>query len=193
VKPDAFAPVERHTAFIKESRGKHYAAAVPFAVTLLGVYDQMHGTRLAAKAAEIFCALVRVACTADHKLTLAARLVQEEYLRLLRPYLSHTDNEAGERSAGGGARGGTNGKSTDAAPCSKCVGAYGLLELPFGAGEDEVRKVKTKSNRDLHPDGWANEGERGKRVAEEQLKGINGACDHLLRCRFSHEGSRGAA
>ncbi len=66
-----------------------------------------------------------------------------------------------------------------------CVQAYGMRDLVFGAGADQVKQVHRELAKDLHPDTWAAKSERGKGIAEEQLKGINAACDHLYPCRFA--------
>ncbi len=79
------------------------------------------------------------------------------------------------------------------ARCRECSRAYQLIELPFGAGADEIKRAQRELAKSLHPDVW---GQRhGAGFAEEQLKRINSACDHLAQCRWSqwqHSGGTSA-
>jgi len=68
-------------------------------------------------------------------------------------------------------------------PCVECSDAYQLLELPLGANSEEIKQAQRELAKSLHPDAWGQK--RGVVFAEEHLKRINAACDHLARCAQS--------
>jgi biotin carboxyl carrier protein len=67
--------------------------------------------------------------------------------------------------------------------CPECSNAYQLLELPYGAPLDEVQRARRELAKSLHPDIWVQK--RGAHLAQEQLKQVNVACDHLTECRIN--------
>lgn len=58
---------------------------------------------------------------------------------------------------------------------------FGVLGLKPGAGFDEIRKAYRKLSMEYHPDKVAHLGEEFRRVAEEKMKEINEAYNHLKK------------
>jgi len=143
----------------------------PGMVLLLDMYDALQGTDFAAKAATTYLSLVSAAATLCGD-SLALRLVTEAYAELLRPYLL--------KSSGDGNTGQSNCSSRS--KCEKCVTGYQVLDLPYGAGADAVKAKKKAFAEFLHPDHLSGKSQRARLAAEEQLKRVNQACDHILQC-----------
>lgn len=68
--------------------------------------------------------------------------------------------------------------------CKSCVRFFEVLDLPFGTGNDDVKARRRAFAEVLHPDQLGNKSERARHMAEEQLKKINEACDHILACKL---------
>jgi hypothetical protein len=154
------------------ARFRRAAICLPATVELMHHCDLVFNTQLTSSVAEAhksFVIAARECCEPSH----AVEAVQLEYFRLLEPYLAGC--EGGQR---------TPARDTTGS-CQECNEAYQLLELPFGAGKDAVSDAKREMAKNFHPDAFGNR--RGVRVAEEQLKRVNAACDHLLECRLSSE------
>jgi hypothetical protein len=156
----------------------------PIAVECLSMHDKMYGGSRAVRAASVYSLLVIHLFTSysasmlnDPASATAAGRVANEFLARLKPYM---DGEGGNRNESdaqlGDNKGADNGQS-----CSDCSKGYQLLELPYGAPLDEVKKAQRELAKNLHPDSWGQK--RGARFAQEQLKQINVACDHLATCR----------
>jgi DnaJ-class molecular chaperone len=113
----------------------------------------------------------------------AVAAVQAEYNALFEPYLAGCEREQATSQP----HSNRPKVSSDAEdnPCPECADAYELLELPFGAGKDAVSSARRELAKSFHPDVFGNR--RGARVAEEQLKRINEASDHLLECQKSNK------
>lgn len=58
---------------------------------------------------------------------------------------------------------------------------YGVLGLQPGAGFDEIRKAYRQLSKEYHPDKVGHLGEEFRRVAEEKMKEINVAYNHLQK------------
>lgn len=58
-------------------------------------------------------------------------------------------------------------------------GYYGVLGLKSGAGFDEIKRAYRKLSKEYHPDKVAHLGEEFRQVAEEKMKEINVAYNHL--------------
>jgi DnaJ-class molecular chaperone len=109
--------------------------------------------------------------------------VQAEYNSLFEPYLAGCEGD--QATSQPDSDGLQVSSDADDNACPGCADAYQLLELPFGAGKDAVSGARGELAQSFHPDVFGNR--RGARVAEEQLKRINEACDHLLDCPLSRE------
>ena len=147
--------------------------SLPGTLQVFEISDRSITNNLTSCVAEAYLSLVTAAakcCDASF----AVGAAKAEYIRLLEPYLAGRANDQGAPSEGG---------INDS--CQECNEAYQLLELPFGVGKDAVSDAKKEMAKNFHPDAFGNR--RGARVAEEQLKRVNAACDHLLECRLSHE------
>jgi hypothetical protein len=153
----------------------------PFGLLSLAQYDQTHGTMLAQKAARVYSMFVSEAGRIVGSSSPAWSIV-DKYQMSLQKYLQPEENHSDAPPD----RDDNHSKGSsllDSSTCTRCIGAYELLELPYGAGILEVKQAQRELAKNLHPDLW--EKKRGRRVAEGQLKQINAACDHLLVCRFS--------
>jgi len=58
---------------------------------------------------------------------------------------------------------------------------YGVLGLKLGAGFDEIKKAYRKLSMEYHPDKVGHLGEEFRQVAEEKMKEINEAYNHLKK------------
>ena len=58
---------------------------------------------------------------------------------------------------------------------------YGVLGLQAGAGFDEIKKAYRKLSKEYHPDKVSHLGEEFRKVAEEKMKEINVAYNHLKK------------
>lgn len=82
--------------------------------------------------------------------------------------------------------------------CEKCTKAFGLLDLPFGASDEEVNSKKRAFAELLHDDRLAAMSDNARRIAKEQHQSVNEACSHILTCpvraksKGNTEGSVGA-
>jgi hypothetical protein len=154
--------------------------SVPNTVRVMHGCDQLLGNSFPELWADLFSSIVSVAATCCED-SFAVTALSKEYANLLEPYRKRSTDD--ERASHWNGSGYGNLPDAEASSCSKCASGYDLLELPFGAGRDAVIDAKREMAKNLHPDVWLNK--RGARVAEEQLKRINAACDHLLQCRLS--------
>ena len=149
-------------------------------VLLLAEYDTRRGTTLTSKAASVYRHIVTAVY--DHcDGSLAAKMVADKYIELLSPYIRESGGNgyAGNSSSSAGSH--SNMKSV----CDKCVKGYQLLDLPFSASEDEVKQKRGALAQVLHSDHTGGMSKRTRDTAEGQLKSINVAYDHILKCRFS--------
>ena len=156
-------------------------------VQFLAQHDKMNGGSLARRAASMYSLLVMqlfsfyLPSSLDRPgVVTAVGQVANDYLKQLYVYLD--PNETGDQSDRSNTENAGEHSNTSRKICSECSDAYDLLELPFGAVPDEVKSAQRELAKNLHPDVWVNK--RGAQGAEEQLKQINAACDHLLKCRW---------
>ena len=157
------------------NRGVEQLMLIPF----LTEYDKVQETALLSKAASTYLSIVS-AVSSHCGTSLAVKLVTNAYTELLRPYI--------HENGWGGYAGRTNAsgtKSNRVAGCEKCVKGYQLLDLPFGASKGEVKQKRDALAQVLHSDHTGGMSERIRDTAEEQLKSINVAYAHILKCRFS--------
>jgi hypothetical protein len=155
---------------------------LPATVRILHISDRLISNGLAARAAAAFSSLV-VAAAGCCDASFAVASVQAEYNSLFEPYLAGCEGDQARCRPDSDGRQVSSNANDNA--CPGCADAYQLLELPLGAGKDAVNGARRELARSFHPDVFANR--RGARVAEEQLKRINEACDHLLECQLSRE------
>jgi biotin carboxyl carrier protein len=160
--------------------------SIPIALQFLILHDRMHGGSRARSAARVYSLLVLqlfnfyLPCSLDDPASVAAAGgIANEFLEQLKPYLggenethSASDAQPGESRLGEGTY-----------SCPECSNAYQLLELPYGAPLDEVQRARRELAKSLHPDIWVQK--RGAHLAQEQLKQVNVACDHLAECRLN--------
>ena len=168
----------------------------PITLRLLAMHDKTYGKAGAQKAFDLYSKLALQASRTyqfsifDDPISLAmAERTASEYLLLMRSCFEvGTDNNPATAPPDG--RGGLQSFGTETDICSECSDACELLELPFGAAPDQVKRAQHELARNLHPDVWVNK--RGARGAEERLKQVNASCEHLLKCRWSGEHADGA-
>jgi hypothetical protein len=132
---------------------------------LLGVE---HKNELEPKMAAAFSLFVEEAakCVPNSPAVTAARNI----------YLSFISSLISER--------GSNGTASDAnLNCKSCVRFFEVLDLPFGTGNDDVKAKRRAFAEVLHPDQLGSKSGQARHMAEEQLKKINEACDHILACK----------
>ena len=66
--------------------------------------------------------------------------------------------------------------------CETCDKAFGLLDLPFGASNEEVNSKKRAFAELFHDDRLGAMSETARRIANEQHQSVNEACSHILTC-----------
>lgn len=140
-------------------------------------YDKAQRTTLSSRAATTYLAIAS-SVYSHYKDSLAARLVMDAYGDLLKPYVT----EGGGNGYAGSSTSSADRNSNGRPDCDKCVQRYQLLDLPFGASKDEVKQKRRAWAEVLHPDQLSSKSERARDAAEQQLKSINEACDHILTC-----------
>jgi hypothetical protein len=145
---------------------------LPSTIEVLACADGLFGTKTAFRAGQCFRRLVDETALCC-KQSLAVAAAKQRYEVLLAPY-----STPGTREVPGGAAPAESGRS-----CATCKEAYELLELPPGADADAIASARRELVKSLHPDAWGQK--RGSRFAEEQLKRINAAYDHLTTCQSS--------
>ena len=155
---------------------------LPATVRILHISDRLLSNGLSTRVAAAYSSLV-VAAAGCCDASFAVAAVQAEYNRLFEPYLAGCEGEQSTSQPDSDSRQVYSDAGDNA--CPGCADAYQLLELPFGAGQDAVSGARRELAKSFHPDVFGNR--RGARVAEEQLKRINKACDHLLECRLLRE------
>jgi hypothetical protein len=69
-----------------------------------------------------------------------------------------------------------------ATPCEQCKQYFRVLGLTPEASAEEVRKKRRAFAEVLHPDQLGGKSAEAQYAAEEQLKVVNEACDHILQC-----------
>jgi hypothetical protein len=143
-------------------------------IVLLKEYDRLQSTILSSQAASTYLGIVsavRTRCDGS----LSAKIVADEYFRLLSPYIQ---DEGGSGYA-------TNSSPSTSSPksvCTKCAKYFAVLGLALGVSEAEVRQKRRAWAEVLHPDQLSSKSDKARDVAEQQLKGINEACDRILTC-----------
>jgi curved DNA-binding protein CbpA len=107
--------------------------------------------------------------------SIALKMVLDEYLRVLKSHIREdSDSRAGSSS----------GRNSAKAGCKECVKYSAVLGLPVGASDSEVRHKRRAWAEVLHPDQLGGKSETARAAAEEQLKSINEACEHILTCPY---------
>ena len=148
----------------------------PAMLPLLASYDKLQGTHLAARAAETYLLVVEAA-SACCGCSVAVRMIADRYAELLKPFIvsDQGDTNAGKSGAT------SSGPADRRAACQRCVKSYRILDLPINSGPDAVKSKRRAFVEFLHPDQLGSKTEQARRAAEEQLKNVNEACDHILR------------
>ena len=164
--------------------------SIPIVVNIMVVHDRIHGGQGARRAASVYSLLVLQLFSSympslldRPSVATAAGQVANEYLKLLKVYIERS--KTGDHSTQSDTENACEHSNISRDACSECSDAYDLLELPFGASKEDVSDAKRELAKTLHPDVWLDR--RGSRFAEERLKHVNAACDHLLECHFSGE------
>ena len=134
------------------------------------------------------------------KLTFAEMVEQERVARRQREYdaLSPEEREAKTRlfgddyfnwpdkfkkGSGSSGEAGYAGESSNRnSVCEKCDKAFGLLDLPLGASNEEVNSKKRAFAELFHDDRLGAMSETARRIANEQHQSVNEACSHILTC-----------
>ena len=145
-------------------------------VSLLAEYDTQQGTNFTSKAASAYRRIVTA--VRDHCGSLAAKRVADKYIELLSPYIydGGGNKYAGNSTSSAGSH--SNRKSV----CEKCGQAFGLLDLPLGASNEDVNLKKRAFAELFHDDRLRAMSETARRIAKEQHQSVNEACGHLLTC-----------
>lgn len=155
---------------------KSDASLKPALVAVLNSYDIYAGTHFASMAAATYHTIaLETADLCDERM--AVKMVVAEYLNLLKPYVKN--GNAGHPNPSSNERKGS---------CKECVEYYQRLELPYGAPREDVNSKRILFSQLFHPDRLGAMSEKVRHAGEEQLKGINEACDHVLRCTASSSG-----
>ena len=178
---EQYISVEQHRTVIDDIRRVPHAAHLPYTVMALSGYDQAGGTRLAARAAEAFWALVRAACAvAGNDMGLATAFVQANYLELLRPFLPGTT----EYGDGSGQRAVPNEgpeNSSSFQGCGECPKYYAVLRVPPTATREEIKTAYRVLAKIYHSDRLQSQEERVRLKGDDLLKAVNEAYDHISK------------
>lgn len=141
---------------------------LPFAIESMRKHDDILKSKLAGTWEDAFELLVtRTAACFDHSSSVSK--LKQEYMKALHPHSGTAQPGSNQNENQGG--------------CARCTQSYWLLELPIGSPRDAVAIARREMARSFHPDAWVNK--RGAKTAEEQLKEINVAYDHLSKCPLS--------
>lgn len=153
----------------------------PAMVPLLASYDKIQGTYLAAKAARTYLSIIESASACCGR-SVAVKMIANTYAELLKPFTvsDNWNKNAGQSSTASGGPAGTR------APCANCAQSYRILGLPLKSGPDAVKSKRRAFAEFLHPDQLGSKSEQARRAAEEQLKNVNEACDHILHCQATN-------
>ena len=139
--------------------------------------DKQQGTTLSSKAASTYLSIV--SAVSNHcEGSLAAQMVADAYITMLKPYIHEGigDGYAGKSNASGS-------HSNRKPVCGKCYKAFEHIGISLDASPDDVRQKRRAWAEVLHPDQLGSKSAGARKAAEEQLKTINSACDHILQCR----------
>ena len=151
---------------------------VPWTIQVLEIGDRNIGTNHSKAWAAAFASLVASACSCC-KESVAVSATRQKFESLLEPYLERGGPSERNSSARGSEK--REQSVVEGALCSECASAYALLELPYGSGQTQVAEARRELAKKFHPDVWGEQ--RGAQAAEEHLKRVNAACDHLIQCR----------
>jgi hypothetical protein len=157
---------------VLQRRGKSSRASVPSVVLLLAMYDDIQKTTLAANAACVYVALVQAA-SAFCGDPAATKVMVTTYVQLLRPYINGSGTANSQSSS---PRNGTQ-------CCRDCTESYRVLDLSVDADVAQVKAQRRAMAELLHPDHLSGRSDNARRIAEEQMKKVNLAYDHILACR----------
>jgi hypothetical protein len=188
LKPRSFPEWEIDT-ILDNARRESFEVDLPFTVTLLTGYDQVQGTRLAEKAAEAYWALVCAACEImDSKSGVATKIVHDRYLEFFRPYLpAGGDGRASSEGQNHQTAGPDNGTS-GFGECLQCTKSYEALDVEPSASREEIKTAYRDLAKIFHSDRLQGSEERVRQKAEEKLKEINLAYEHISSHWKSQEG-----
>jgi hypothetical protein len=135
-------------------------------------YDEEYGTDSAAELAFCFNTLILVEIGGIHDLLKNENA--KEITRLCRAIKNIMGGESDVT------------QSDAATMCAECKEAYSLLDLSAESTSDEVSRKRRAFAEVLHPDQLAGKSDGARRAAEQQMKRINEACDHILCCTNTH-------
>jgi DnaJ domain len=174
---------------LDDARRESFKINLPFTVTLLTGYDQVQGTRLAERAAEAYWALVCAACEImDSKSGVATKIVRDRYLEFFRPYLpAGGDGRASSEEQNHQTAGPDNGTS-GFGECLQCTKSYEALDVEPSASREEIKTAYRDLAKIFHSDRLQGSEERVRQKAEEKLKEINLAYEHISSHWKSQEG-----
>jgi len=144
---------------------------LPGAVSALALVDEHLRSDASALAAQLYLAIAKTAVELCPHST-AAEVLLSVYGQLLMPYAESRASEDAGHSTGG----------KEQSSCPKCVDGYRVLDLPLGSSWSLVDDRRLGLTEVLHPDRLGSKSERARFAAEQQLKNINQASDHIRNC-----------
>jgi hypothetical protein len=145
-------------------------------IVLLAAYDKAKGTNLSSRAASTYLSIVSAVATQCDG-SLAAKIVSDAYIELLRQYIRESDERGYAENSNPSADSQSNRNSI----CEECNKSFRILDLPIGASDEEVMTKKHAFAELFHADRLAAMSDNARRIALEQHQNVNHACDHILR------------
>jgi hypothetical protein len=171
ISPPTGDEIQRPLFFIKNEGVKRLGM-----VSLLANYDRQQGTSLSSNAASTYLSII--SAVSNHcEGSLAAKIVADAYVELLRPYI----HKSGRDGYAGRSTSSTGSQSSRKSDCEECNKAFMLLDLSYGASDEAVKSKKRAFAELLHDDRLGAMSDNARRIAQEQHKSVNEACDHILR------------
>lgn len=160
-------------------RVKALPVKAPFVVEAFGGFPQVFGENgtvtFGRSAALAFKSLVVAAF--GEPLSAEASALRQQYLVLLKPYISEDNARGGESSSSNR----NDKRSTQPNPsCPECSESYSVLRLKPDASEREIKAAYRDLAQIYHPDRFNSSNDRLKQTAEGEMKRLNVAYEHIM-------------
>ncbi len=141
---------------------------LPATVTVLSGYEPTMGKAHPAQnnSAFAFCSLV-VAVSDQFPGSRPVEILKDKYLALLEPYTNGQFTSQPSSNIGSGG-------------CPECLRYYPVLRLKPDASEKDVKTAYRDRAQIYHPDKVCSSNDRVRKVAEDEMKQLNEAYEHII-------------